>query len=119
MADLVGIGPVWATPTKTDAAAPLGPEGLAALARHDVNVSAALEVINASSGRSNASQNLIPQRVVTREFPCTFALGLLAKDCGIAVDVVNEVGGSAPLLAQTIREVFEHGSVTSLFDGNA
>ncbi len=25
----------------------------------------------------------------------------------------------APLLAQTIREVFEHGSVTSLFDGNA
>ncbi|WP_135227689.1 NAD(P)-dependent oxidoreductase [Deinococcus fonticola] len=76
-------------------------EGLAALARHDVNVSAALEVINASSGRSNASQNLIPQRVVTREFPCTFALGLLAKDCGIAVDVVNGVGGSTPLLAQT------------------
>ena len=32
LADLVGIGPVWATPTKTDAAAPLGPEGLAALA---------------------------------------------------------------------------------------
>ncbi|MFK0729332.1 thiamine phosphate synthase [Rothia sp. BD8] len=32
VADLVGIGPVWATPTKTDAAAPLGPEGLAALA---------------------------------------------------------------------------------------
>ena len=32
VADLVGIGPVWATPTKTDAAAPLGPEGRAALA---------------------------------------------------------------------------------------
>lgn len=74
-------------------------EGLVALASSGVNVSAALEVINASSGRSNASENLIPQRVVTREFPCTFALGLLVKDAGIALDVVNGVKGSAPLLA--------------------
>lgn len=27
--DYLGVGPVWATPTKPDAAAPLGPEGLA------------------------------------------------------------------------------------------
>lgn len=32
-ADLVGIGPAWATPTKTDAAEPLGPEGVAECAR--------------------------------------------------------------------------------------
>lgn len=76
-------------------------EGLVALANSGVNVSAALDVINASSGRSNATENLIPQRVVTREFPCTFALGLLAKDAGIAVDVVNSVKGSAPVIAQT------------------
>lgn len=76
-------------------------EGLAALALSGVNVRAALDVINASSGRSNASENLIGQRVLTREFPCTFALGLLAKDAGIAVDVVSSVKGSAPVLAQT------------------
>jgi thiamine-phosphate pyrophosphorylase len=30
--DVVGIGPVWATPTKPEAAAALGPDGVAALA---------------------------------------------------------------------------------------
>lgn len=76
-------------------------EGLAVLARAGVDVSAALEVINASSGRSNATENLIPQRVVTREFPATFALGLLAKDAGIALDLAQSTRGSAPVLAQT------------------
>ncbi|GGS39475.1 NAD(P)-dependent oxidoreductase [Deinococcus knuensis] len=76
-------------------------EGLAVLARAGVDLGAALDVINASSGRSNASQNLIGQRVLTREFPATFALGLLAKDAGIAADLTGEVRGSAPLLAQT------------------
>ncbi|GBF06589.1 3-hydroxyisobutyrate dehydrogenase [Deinococcus aerius] len=75
-------------------------EGLAALARGGVNLGAALEVINASSGRSNASQNLIGQRVLTREFPATFGLGLLAKDAGIAADVVRGAGASAPVLMQ-------------------
>lgn len=77
-------------------------EGLAVLGKHGVDIGAALEVINASSGRSNASENLIGQRVLTREFPVTFALGLLAKDAGIALDVVESVKGSAPVLAQTL-----------------
>jgi len=76
-------------------------EGLAVLSRAGVDLHAALDVINASSGRSNASQNLIGQRVLTREFPATFALGLLAKDAGIAADLTGSVQGSAPLLAQT------------------
>ena len=75
-------------------------EGLATLVRAGVDAGAALEVINASSGRSNVSQNLIPQRVLTREFPATFALGLLAKDAGIAMDLVQAGKGSAPVLAQ-------------------
>ncbi len=75
-------------------------EGLAALARSGVELGAALDVINASSGRSNATENLIPDRVLTRAFPPTFGLGLLAKDTGIALDVVDNVRGSAPVLAQ-------------------
>jgi 3-hydroxyisobutyrate dehydrogenase len=78
-----------------------GGAGLAVLGRSGVNLGAALEVINASSGRSNASQNLIPARVLTREFPATFGLGLLAKDAGIALDMVNSTHSSAPMLAQT------------------
>lgn len=73
-------------------------EGLAALKAAGVELGAALEVINASSGRSNATENLIGQRVLTREFPATFALGLLAKDAGIGLDVVAAGRGSAPLL---------------------
>jgi 3-hydroxyisobutyrate dehydrogenase len=65
-------------------------EGLAALARAGVKPSAALDVINASSGRSNASENLIPQRVVTGEFPRTFRLALLEKDVAIAADFMRE-----------------------------
>ncbi|MFB9992345.1 NAD(P)-dependent oxidoreductase [Deinococcus oregonensis] len=76
-------------------------EGLAVLGRSGVNLGAALDVINASSGRSNSSQNLIPARVLTREFPATFGLGLLAKDAGIALDMVNSTKSSAPMLAQT------------------
>ncbi|MEV9317587.1 NAD-binding protein, partial [Klebsiella pneumoniae] len=55
-------------------------EGLAALVRSGVDPHAALAVINASSGRSYPTETLIPQRVLTREFPVTFQLGLLAKD---------------------------------------
>lgn len=75
-------------------------EGLATLGRAGVNMEAALEVINASSGRSNASENLIPQRVMTREFTNTFSLGLLAKDAGIAAEVAAQAKASAPVLVQ-------------------
>jgi 3-hydroxyisobutyrate dehydrogenase len=75
-------------------------EGLAALAKAGVNPSAALDVINASSGRSNASENLIPQRVVTRAFPRTFRLALLEKDVAIAADFIREQRVPATLIQQ-------------------
>ncbi|HMN08059.1 MAG TPA: NAD(P)-dependent oxidoreductase [Gemmatimonadaceae bacterium] len=65
-------------------------EGLAALTKAGVKPSAALEVINASSGRSNTSENLVPQRVVTRAFPRTFKLALLEKDVAIAAEFLRE-----------------------------
>jgi 3-hydroxyisobutyrate dehydrogenase len=65
-------------------------EGLAALTKAGVSAGTALEVINASSGRSNATENLLPQRAVTREFPFTFALSLLAKDVDLAGTVLEE-----------------------------
>lgn len=65
-------------------------EGLAALTKAGVKPSAALDVINASSGRSNTSENLVPQRVITRAFPRTFKLALLEKDVAIAADFLRE-----------------------------
>ena len=88
-------------------------EGLAALARAGVDPAVALEVVNASSGRSNASENLVPQRVLTGAFPRTFRLALLDKDVGIAADFAREQRVPTPLL-QLTAELFrlaraEHG----------
>ena len=76
-------------------------EGLAALKSAGVSPAVALDVINASSGRSNASMNLIPQRVVTRKFPRTFRLALLDKDVGIAAQFVRDEQTPAPVLQLT------------------
>jgi len=80
-------------------------EGLVALEKAGVRSEIALEVINASSGRSNASMNLFPERVVTRAFPRTFRLALLAKDVGIAADLAREQRVPSPLL-QLTAELF-------------
>jgi len=76
-------------------------EGLVALAKAGVSADVALDVINASSGRSNASMNLFPERVLTRAFPRTFRLALLDKDAGIAAGVAREQKVPAPLLQLT------------------
>jgi len=73
-------------------------EGLAALARAGVKPAVALDVINASSGRSNTSQNLFPQRVLTRSFPRTFRLALLDKDVGIAARAQREQKVPSPMI---------------------
>jgi 3-hydroxyisobutyrate dehydrogenase len=73
-------------------------EGLVALSRAGVRSDVALDVINASSGRSNASMNLFPERVITRAFPRTFRLALLDKDTRIAAGVAREERVFAPLL---------------------
>ncbi|MGZ8469421.1 MAG: NAD(P)-dependent oxidoreductase [Gemmatirosa sp.] len=80
-------------------------EGLAALTKAGVDPAVALDVINTSSGRSNASMNLFPERVLTRAFPRTFRLALLDKDVGIAADVARAQRTPAPLL-QLVAELY-------------
>jgi 3-hydroxyisobutyrate dehydrogenase len=65
-------------------------EGLATLKKMGVDPKIALDVINTSSGRSNTSMNLFPERVLTRAFPRTFRLALLEKDIGIAAQVARD-----------------------------
>ncbi|MBI2407524.1 MAG: NAD(P)-dependent oxidoreductase [Gemmatimonadetes bacterium] len=80
-------------------------EGLLALSRAGVKPSVALDVINASSGRSNSSMNLFPERVLTRAFPRTFRLALLDKDIGIAAQVARDEKVPSPLI-QLTAELF-------------
>jgi len=73
-------------------------EALAALAKLGVEASVALDVINGSSGRSNSSENLFPERVIGRKYPRTFKLALLDKDVGIAAEIVDETHTPAPFI---------------------
>ena len=80
-------------------------EGLATLQHDGVSAAVALDVINASSGRSNSSRNLFPERVVGRKFPRTFRLALLDKDVGIAAAAAREARVPSPLL-QLVAELY-------------
>lgn len=78
-------------------------EGLVALKRLGVSTSVALEVVNGSAGRSYVTERLFPERIVTREFPNTFAMPLLAKDVRLAGEVLAEAGVEGPVLALVER----------------
>ncbi|HEY3133536.1 MAG TPA: NAD(P)-dependent oxidoreductase [Gemmatimonadaceae bacterium] len=82
-------------------------EGLAILVKAGVDPKVALEVINASSGRSNSSENLIPQRVLTRAFPRTFRLALLEKDIGIAAVMAEDLDAKTPVISLTAERFHE------------
>jgi 3-hydroxyisobutyrate dehydrogenase len=82
-------------------------EGLAVLVKAGIDPKVALDVINASSGRSNTSENLIPQRVITRAFPRTFRLALLEKDIGIAAVMADDLKVRTPLISLTAERFHE------------
>jgi 3-hydroxyisobutyrate dehydrogenase len=63
------------------------------------------DVINVSTGRSFASENLIKQHVLSGSFATGFALGLLAKDVKIAADLAQQIGVDAPL-GRLIRDLW-------------
>lgn len=73
-------------------------EGFAALVKAGVPARKAVDVLNASSGRSFVSEALVPERVLTGRWPQTFRLALLEKDVGIALGVLDETGVRGPVL---------------------
>jgi len=82
-------------------------EGLAALVKVGVPAGRAVEVLNASSGRSFVSERLIPDRVLSGAWPATFRLALLDKDTSIALGVLEEAGIRGPVL-RCVSELLQH-----------
>ena len=80
-------------------------EGLTVLKSKGVDLTAALNCINHSSGKSSISENIMAQRVLNRSFDKTFALDLLQKDIGIAVDLIQEESLKLPSM-HLIQEQF-------------
>ena len=72
-------------------------EGLAVLVKAGVAPRMALEVLNASSGRSFVSEVLVPERVLTGAWPRTLRLALLDKDVGLATDLLTQTGVPGPV----------------------
>lgn len=80
-------------------------EAVAVGRRFGLDPAVMTDVINVSTGRSFATENLIRQHVLSGTFGTGFALGLLAKDVGIAADLAEQIGMDAPL-GQLIRDMW-------------
>ncbi|MGZ7080064.1 MAG: NAD(P)-dependent oxidoreductase [Thermoanaerobaculia bacterium] len=66
-----------------------------------IDLKTALAVTNAGSGRSNASENLLPMRLVEGKWPLIFKLAHHDKDIRIAASLGHQLHASTPLLALT------------------
>jgi 3-hydroxyisobutyrate dehydrogenase len=56
-----------------------------------------VDILNVSTGRNFATEVVLKNEVLTGRFGGSFALGLMAKDVGIAAGLGREVGLNAPL----------------------
>ena len=69
--------------------------------RFGIDLKTALAVTNSGSGRSNASENLLPMRLVDKKWPLVFKLAHHDKDIRIASSLAHEQHASTPMLALT------------------
>jgi 3-hydroxyisobutyrate dehydrogenase len=75
-----------------------GTEAMLIGARFGLDLRTLLDVVNASTGRSFTSEVVLAGNVVTGQYATGFALGLLAKDVGIAASLGAAMGADAPAL---------------------
>jgi 3-hydroxyisobutyrate dehydrogenase len=66
-----------------------------------IDMKTAFAVTNAGSGRSNASENLLPMRLVDGKWPLVFKLAHHDKDIRIAASLSHQQHASTPMLALT------------------
>jgi len=69
--------------------------------RYGIDLKTAFAVTNAGSGRSNASENLLPMRLLEGKWPLIFKLAHHDKDIRIAASIAHQQHASTPMLALT------------------
>jgi 3-hydroxyisobutyrate dehydrogenase len=72
-------------------------EAIAAGERFGLDPSVMIDIMNVSTARCFNTDLVMKQHVISGEFASGFALGLLAKDVGIADGLAHAVGSSSPL----------------------
>lgn len=78
-------------------------EALIVAGRFGLDPKVAVEIMNVSTGRNFSTENVFAQHVLTGDFATGFALGLLAKDVGIAADLADAMGQTLPIVDETNR----------------
>ena len=76
-------------------------EGLLMGERFGLGLETLLEVLNSSTGRSAVSESVFKTQVVPKTYAQGFALGLMAKDVGLAEALRDKLGMDLPMLQQT------------------
>ena len=76
-------------------------EALVAGAKAGLDPQTMIDVWSTSTARSHAVDVKIPKAVLPRTFDYGFALGLMAKDLGIAAGIARQNDVAAPMIAQT------------------
>src|SRR5436305_10236442 len=69
--------------------------------RYGIDLKTAFAVTNSGSGRSNASENLLPMRLLEGKWPLVFKLAHHDKDIRIAASIAHQQHASTPMLALT------------------
>jgi len=69
--------------------------------RYGIDLKTAFAVTNSGSGRSNASENLLPMRLLEGKWPLVFKLAHHDKDIRIAASIAHDQHASTPMLALT------------------
>ncbi len=67
-------------------------EGLVLAQKSGLDPEALIRVVNAGTGRSNASEDKVPKHILTRSFDFGFALGLSAKDIRLCLEEAEALG---------------------------
>lgn len=105
---LIHVGPVGAghaikvlTNTIMGATVWITTECLLLAKQFGIDMKTALEVTNAGSGRSNASENLLPMRLRDGKWPLVFKLLHHDKDIRIAASLSHQQHSATPMLALT------------------
>jgi 3-hydroxyisobutyrate dehydrogenase len=62
-----------------------------------------VDVLNASTGRNNSTENKLKQQILSRRFASGFSLGLMAKDLAAAANLADATAVPAPLLQHCAR----------------
>ena len=78
-------------------------EAVIAGQRFGLDPATMISILNASTGRNTGTDSKFPNNVLPRTFNSGFALGLMAKDLRLALEVARSSGAPAGLLEKTVQ----------------